>query len=339
MEFLYEYGLFLAKAATLVIAILLVVGTVLGMAMKQKKHKGELDVTCISDKLEETKESMMVELLDKDEYKKHQKALKKAEKQKESDPETKPRLFVINFEGSMDAHEVDALREELTAILAIAKPEDKVLVKVESGGGVVHGYGLAASQLQRIRNANLDLTIVVDKVAASGGYMMACVANRIIAAPFAILGSIGVIAMVPNVHRLLKQNNVDVEQHTAGEYKRTLTVLGENTDAGREKFKQELEEVHVLFKDFVRQHRPELDIEKIATGETWFGTQALEMGLVDEIGTSDDVILQASKQAKVYAVKYHQKKNLAEKLSMSAATVMQGITNKLWKQSREKYTA
>ena len=108
-------------------------------------------------------------------------------------------------------------------------------------------YGLAASQMQRIRDKKLKLTVCVDKVAASGGYMMAVVADKIIAAPFAVLGSIGVLAQVPNFHRLLKKHDVDFEMLTAGKYKRTLTMFGENTDKGREKFQEDIEDTHVLF--------------------------------------------------------------------------------------------
>ena len=149
----------------------------------------------------------------------------------------------------MDAHEVESLREEITAIISIANPsKDKVLIRLESGGGVVHGYGLAASQLQRIKSAGIPLSVAIDKVAASGGYMMACVADEILAAPFAIVGSIGVIAQIPNFNKILKKNDVEFEQITAGEFKRTLTLFGENTDKAREKFREEIEQTHDLFK-------------------------------------------------------------------------------------------
>jgi serine protease SohB len=269
--------------------------------MKQGGKAGELEITDLSEQYKEVEEDITHHLLNKDELKEKEKqdkkiakdkakADKKSAKEPKSDSEvaTVSRIFVVDFNGSIDAKEVSSLREEISAILTVAKPADEVFVRLESGGGMVHGYGLAASQLDRVRQHNIPLTASVDKVAASGGYMMACVANKIVSAPFAILGSIGVIAQVPNFNKLLKKNDVDFEQFTAGEFKRTVTMFGENTEKGREKFVEELEETHGLFKAFVTAHRPELDIDKVATGEHWFGTQAKKLGLVDELQTSDD---------------------------------------------------
>jgi serine protease SohB len=333
LEFLYEYGLFIAKAITIVVAILLA----LGLVSKQKPGKGHLEISSLSDKLESITDFARSELLSKDELKQFNKAQKKTlkaqkkeQKNKESDEPMKGQLFVIDFSGSMDAHEVDYLREEITAILCVAKPEDEVLVRLESGGGVVHGYGLAASQLQRIKDKNINLIISVDKVAASGGYMMACVADHVLAAKFAIIGSIGVIAQLPNFNKLLKKSNIEFEQHTAGEFKRTLTMFGENNDQGREKFKAELEDVHHMFKDFVHSQRPQLDIAKVATGEYWYGIKAKELGLVDEIQTSDDYILSANQEKKIFTVKYSMKKSLPERLGLAASVTVESIFMKLW---------
>lgn len=293
MEFLYEYGLFLAKTITFVVAFIAIVVTITATAVKQKTKKGELEITDLSEHFEEVEEDVIHHLLTKEELKEKAKQDKKAEKEKKKqkpEDEKKSRLFVLDFNGSIDAKEVSGLREEVTALLTVVTPDDEVFVRLESGGGMVHGYGLAASQLDRIRQKDIPLTVAVDKVAASGGYMMACVANKILSAPFAIVGSIGVIAQIPNFNKLLKKNDIDYEQLTAGEFKRTLTMFGENTDAGRAKFIEELEETHVLFKDFVREHRPSLDIDKVATGEHWFGLKAKELGLVDEIQTSDDYL-------------------------------------------------
>ncbi len=222
-----------------------------------------------------------------------------------------------------------SLREEVTAVLAVAREGDEVLLKLESGGGMVHGYGLASSQLDRIKAAGLPLTISVDKVAASGGYMMACIADKIVSAPFAIVGSIGVIAQLPNFNKLLKKHDIEFEQLTAGEYKRTLTMFGENSDKAREKFKEELEETHGLFKDFIRDHRPALDLDKVATGEHWFGTQAHELGLVDEISTSDDLVVAACKDKTVLAIHYVQKKKLSDKLAGVAGKSADSVLMKL----------
>lgn len=323
MEFLYEYGLFLAKALTLVIAILLAVGGVLALASRQKPGKGQLEIQSISEKLDDLTEHAQHLLLNKDELKQRKKDKKKQEKEKSKTPEQKDNLFVVDFKGSMDANEVESLRQEITAILCVAKPSDEVLVRLESGGGVVHGYGLAASQLQRLKDADIPITVSVDKVAASGGYMMACVADKVLASRFAIIGSIGVIAQLPNFNKVLKNNNIEFEQHTAGEFKRTLTMFGENTEQGRQKFREELEDVHVMFKDFVSQNRPELNIDKVATGEYWYGSKAAELGLVDVIQTSDDYLLSQRQARSIYAVKFSQKKSLPEKLGLAAKTAVE----------------
>lgn len=236
--------------------------------------------------------------------------------------ESPKRMYVIDFDGDIHASGVDALREEVTAILATANQGDEVMVRLESPGGLVHSYGLAASQLKRIRDAGLKLTISVDQVAASGGYMMACVADDLVAAPFAVVGSIGVVAEIPNFNRLLQKANIDYEQHTAGQYKRTLTMFGQNTTVAREKFKQELEETHQLFKTFIHENRPNLDLDKVATGEHWYGRQALELGLVDKIQTSDDVILDALNSMDVYSIKYEIRKPLTERLSINLYQAM-----------------
>lgn len=322
MEFLFEYGMFLAKTLTLVLAIGAVIMMIVIATVKPKANKGELCFDDLSADYQALKADLQQQLLDKKAFKLWQKAATKA-----ATPQAK--LFVIDFTGSMDAHEVDALREEVTAVLAVAQTEDAVLVRLESGGGVVHGYGLGASQLQRLRQKNIPLTVAVDKVAASGGYMMACIADKIVAAPFAIVGSIGVIAQLPNFNKLLKKNHIDFEQFTAGEFKRTVTVFGENTDKGRQKFQQELEETHVLFKHFVKRHRQQLEIDEVATGEHWFGYQALELKLVDELTTSDDYLLTQLNERQVYKVQYRIRKSIAEKLGLAAATALKSTVQQL----------
>ncbi|HFD4053736.1 TPA: protease SohB [Vibrio parahaemolyticus] len=344
MEFLLDYGLFLAKIVTVVAAIIVILILVKSVGSKSGAAKGELEVTNLSEQHKQSIEQLEHHLHDDAFIKARDKAVKKEEKEKNKsrekeikqaskegslDSKREPHLFVLDFNGSIDAKEVGSLREEITAILAVAREGDEVLLRLESGGGMVHGYGLASSQLDRIKAAGLPLTIAVDKVAASGGYMMACVADKIVSAPFAIVGSIGVIAQIPNFNKLLKKHDIEYEQLTAGEYKRTLTMFGENTDKARDKFKQELEETHVLFKDFIRERRPELALDKVATGEHWFGTQAKELGLVDEISTSDDLVVAACKEKTVLAVHYVQKKKLADKLAGVASKVADSVVLKL----------
>lgn len=311
------------------VSIALVVVVILGAAMKNKAHgKGELSIQNLSEDIKDQLHELKRSLLDKEQVKAFDKAEKKAQKQKQDEAE-KGNLFVLDFNGDIQASQTESLREEISAIISIAKPNDEVLINLESPGGMVHGYGLAASQISRLKDAKIHTTVSVDKVAASGGYMMACVADKIISAPFAVIGSIGVVAQLPNINKLLKKNDIEVEQHTAGEYKRTLTVIGENTEEGRTKFKEELEETHVLFKDFVSEYRADLDIEKVATGESWYGKQALDLGLVDQIQTSDDFILQQLDSKTLFKIEYKIKKNVAEKLGIASATVLSNLWTKL----------
>ena len=277
--------------------------------------------------LPELREEIEKEKAEKKAKKQEAKALKA--KLKNGEKETpKPCVYVLDFKGDISASETTALREEISAIINVAKADDEVLLRLESPGGVVHGYGLAASQLARLKQKGIKLTVAVDKVAASGGYMMACVADKIVSAPFAIIGSIGVVAQIPNIHRLLKKHDVDVDVMTAGEFKRTVTVLGENTEKGKQKFQAELEETHQLFKQFVTQNRPHLDVDKVATGEHWFGQQALALQLVDELATSDDIILEKMKDKSVIAVKYKVKKPLLQKIGKQAEESIEGIIHR-----------
>ncbi|TMO67912.1 protease SohB [Pseudoalteromonas aurantia] len=331
MAFLFEYGLFLAKAVTIVAAIGIILIMIIGASQKPKGKSGEIELKDLSKQIDDTRVQFIEQTLDKKALKAH----KKAKKKQDTSPADE-KVFVIDFIGSMDAHEVASLREEVSAILTIAdKDKDQVLVNLESGGGVVHGYGLAASQLIRIKDFGLPLTICIDKVAASGGYMMACVADKIVAAPFAIVGSIGVIAQLPNFSKILKKNDVDFEQITAGEYKRTLTMFGENTAKGREKFKEEIEHTHGLFKEFVAEHRTTLDISAVATGEHWFASHAKTLNLVDEIKTSDDVLLSLNEQHQLYKVSYKIKKGLSEKLGLSVSTMVEKLGVSLWSKSKK----
>lgn len=322
MEFLADIGSFLLKAGIIIFAFVIITGVIAQAAQKQKKQKGELEVTHLSKEIQQMQDALRMELLDKKARKKAEKLLKKARK---SEKKHENRLFVIDFKGSMDAKEVENLRREINAVLSIASDKDDVLIRLESGGGVVNGYGLAAAQLKRLRDHGMTLHVAVDKVAASGGYMMACVGHKIYAAPFAFIGSIGVVAQIPNVHRWLKNHDIDFEQITAGEFKRTLTVFGENTDEGRRKFKKDLEAIHHQFKDFVQANRAELDIDKVATGEVWSGQQAKELGLVDEVVTSDEWLLKQLDEREILKLEYSVKKPLSERFAKGTATIIQTL--------------
>lgn len=338
MEFLSDYGLFLAKAMTVLVVFVIVLALIANSKQKGSSDKGHISVTSLNEKFESYTDTIKSAVLESHVLKLEHKLKKKRDKQQRrqekqaeksgTDGVRRKRVFVLNFDGDIKASAGNNLREEITAVLGLAQAEDEVVVKLESGGGMVHSYGLAASQLTRIKERNIPLTVCVDKVAASGGYMMACVADKIIAAPFAVLGSIGVVAQLPNFHRLLKKNDIDYELFTAGEYKRTVTMFGENTDKGREKFRDDIEKTHVLFKDFVSEHRPVVDIDKVATGEVWYGRKALEIQLIDDIKTSDGYLLDQYPDADIYAVEFTQKKSLPEKLGLAAETAVDGIATR-----------
>ena len=326
MDFLIDYSMFLAKTVTSVIAILIIIAFIIALVSKSKtKEKGRLSIKKINEKFDEITNTINEVIQTKSalkEKKKADKQAKKKQKAREKAKEPRRRIFMINFHGDIKASAVTALREEITAILLTAEPHDRVLCRLESPGGMVNSYGLAASQLRRIKAAKLKLIVSVDKVAASGGYMMACVADEIIAAPFSVIGSIGVVAQLPNFHRLLGKKNIDFEQLTAGEYKRTLTMFGKNTNKGREKMQDEIDDIHVLFKDFIHENRSKVDIDKVATGEHWFGTRALNLKLVDQLKTSDDYILAAKDEFDIYEVCYHIKKSLSKRIAAGSQALL-----------------
>ncbi|MFT6450010.1 MAG: serine protease SohB [Oleispira sp.] len=341
MEFLAEYGIFLLKALTIVVSIILVVAGIAAVSGKQKaSNDGHISINKVNDDLDDYKEILEDSLYDKDELKALEKSRAKEDKEKAKTEKAKAktekkagksvskenidevevikkRVFVLDFDGDIKASAADLMREEITAILTMARKEDEVVVRLESGGGMVHSYGLASSQLQRIKDKGIPLTVCIDKVAASGGYMMACIADKIVSAPFAIVGSIGVVAQIPNFSRLLKKHDIDFEMFTAGEYKRTVTMFGHNSAKAKDKFREDLEETHVLFKNHVSHFRPGLNIAEVATGDVWYGQDALANKLIDELGTSDDYLVNACNDADVFEVSYEFKKSLQEKLGFA----------------------
>ncbi|HHF7374267.1 protease SohB [Legionella bozemanae] len=307
MEFLSQYGMFLLKSVTIVIACLVVVA---GFFSMSRKPKPKLEVTSLNKHYDH-----IISIMNKE-------VLGKKTPKKKKNKEEQPTLYVIDFHGDIRASQVEQLRDEVTAILCTAKPRDEVLVRLDSPGGIVNSYGLAASQLQRIRDKNIPLTVSIDKMAASGGYLMACVANQIIAAPFAIIGSIGVVAQIPNFHRWLKKHDIDVELLTAGEYKRTLTLLGENTEKGRKKAQDDLEKIHAAFRNYVAEHREQLNIDQVSTGEHWLAKDAFDLNLVDKLCTSDDYIIEKIARYKTFKLTVPSKTSLANKLLKPAMRFM-----------------
>ena len=325
MDFFLDFALFFLKSLTIVAAIVAVLLSIISASKGDGSQHG-LKIEKLNDKYREMADRVRQSIMSKKEWGDYEKAQKKALKKAEkAGHEEDKRVYVIDFKGDMRASAVESLREEVTALVAVATPEDEIVVCLENAGGVVHDHGLGASQLERIKSHNIPLTVIVDKVAASGGYLMASIADRIVAAPFAIVGSIGVLAQIPNFNRFLEERGIDFEQVTAGKYKRTLTMFGKNTEADREKTREDLEEVHTLFKNAVVEHRPDLDIEGVATGEYWYGSRAKELGLVDELGSSDDYLMRLADDKQIYAVTYKGHEGMIQKLQAAFASVAASI--------------
>lgn len=236
-------------------------------------------------------------------------------------------LFVLHFNGDINASDINNLKDILSIIILNKTHVDEVLIKLTSNGGIVTNYGLAASQLKRLKNENINLTISIDTIAASGGYMMACVANKIIASHFSIIGSIGVLGIIPNINKILTKNNIEIEYHTSGKYKKTLSIIGENTEIGRKKFIESLENTHFLFKNFVKENRSQINIEEIATGEYWYGVDALKLNLIDKIQTSDEYIIENLNNANIYEIKLSEKINIKNKIKENIHNILFNILN------------
>ena len=328
IELLSNYGLFLLKTLTVVISIVLILSFI--MSARNNKTEGDITIKNINEEFSLLEENIKKNLLGKSEFKKFVKLRKKNKKTNDK------KLFVLDFKGNIKASEIVSLRREISGIILSYKKSDEVLLRLENSGGTVHEHGLAAAQLKRLKDKNIPLTICVDKVAASGGYMMACVANKIIASPFAIIGSIGVLAQVPNFNKLLKNKGIDFEQHTAGNYKRTVTMFGENTDKDREKLGEQLQDIHVLFKDFITANRKNIDIEKVATGEYWYGPKALELKLIDSIMTSDEYILSMVNEFEIFHIQYKKLKTLSDKISKISSNASNKVFNVLEQKNHDK---
>ncbi len=335
IEFLTEYGLFFAKAITALIFIWVLMMLAFSFSKKARSHD-HFEITHLNKKYKNMSDRLRFALLSKKDLKKVKKENKKERKKEKKHPDTdKKRIFVLNFLGNIKASAVRHLRKEITAILSVADSSDEVVVCLENAGGLVHEHGFASSQLLRIKQKGIPLTVAVDKVAASGGYMMACVADKIIAAPFAIVGSIGVLAQLPNFNRFLDKHGVDFELMKAGELKRTVTMFGKNTDEDRAHFNEQLEDTHDLFKEFVKENRPILEIDKVATGEHWLATRGLELKLVDELITSDDYLLNASNEADIYEIKYEVPKTISERFATSMQMTIDKLFFSWWQKEQD----
>ncbi|MCG5528212.1 MULTISPECIES: protease SohB [Halorhodospira] len=314
---LNEYLLFLAKTATVVLAVLFILAAVFRMRQEGGAGAGRLQVRALNGVYRQRAEALRRAGAPSSWRGRLRRKLQR--KPVDPPPAELPdkRVYVLDFRGDIRARAVEGLREEITAVIAAARPgQDEVILRLESPGGAVPAYGLAASQLARLREAGIYLTVCVDRVAASGGYLMAVVGDRIVAAPFALIGSIGVVGSLPNFHRWLRNRDIDFEQHTAGAYKRTLTLFGENTEADRERFREDLAHIHEQFKGFLRRYRPQLDVETVATGEFWLAERALEAGLIDALQNSDDCIMAQREQAHLLEVDFRQREGWSQRLTM-----------------------
>ncbi len=335
-DLLVDYGLFLAKAAT-VLAALWVLSALIGAAARRDRGREGIEVRHLNRKYRDMILTLQAHVLPRRLFKKGRRAERRSRRLRrraEKEAPGRRRVFVLDFHGDIRASATTALREEITAVLGLATADDEVVVRLENSGGLVHDHGLAASQLARVRARGVPLTVAVDKVAASGGYMMACVADRILAAPFAVVGSVGVLAQVPNFHRLIERHGVDFEQIMAGEYKRTVTMFGENTDTERAKLQEQVEDVHALLKDFVAHYRPAIDIGQVATGEHWHARRAKELNLVDELTTSDDYLVAASETADLYEVTYRTRKPLTLRIAEAVRLTVERLVDAAWQGER-----
>jgi len=327
LELLADFGLFLAKTLTLLGVVLVMIAAIAVAASRgRSQQRDRLTVKKLNDRYQAMEHTLGNAFLDRRGRRQLRRRRKAEKKQLATRAADRPRIFVLRFHGDLRASYTDNLREEVSAILTQARPErDRVVACVESAGGLVHSYGLAAAQLARLRDRDIDLTVVVDRVAASGGYLMAAVGHRIVASPFAILGSIGVVAQMPNFNRFLRRHDVDFELITAGEHKRTLTLFGENTDEGRLKLREELEDIHRLFKAYVHKYRSSLDLDRVATGEHWFGSQALELGLADSLQTSDDLLLELGREHDLFEVRFERKEPISRRLSLAIENTLERL--------------
>ncbi len=313
MNFWIDFGGFALRSFWIaaMIALVVVIPIIFG-ARTQKRREEDVKVSSLDERFDLMEAQIRVAT---DGAKGAKAFLKERKKAAKLHDDSAKRVYLVAFKGDPMASGHAAFARKITAALMAARAgKDEIVVTLHSPGGLVSAYGLMAAQMQRVRRAGVELTACVDQVAASGGYMMAVVANRIVAAPFAVVGSIGVVAQVPNVNRLLKKIDVDYEELTAGEHKRPISVLAPITDEGREHFRHKLEETHVAFKDFVRENRPALNVEAVGDGDYWYATDALKLGLIDAISTSDEYLMNQRGKARLFVSDAPEKKTLMKAL-------------------------
>jgi serine protease SohB len=331
MNFWLDLAAFAVKAIILVLAVAAVAFLVARAARGDREEPDEIEMERLDARWRARDARLGAEFLNKKQRKSYVKAAKKTAKQAAKAPPPEARVFVLDFKGDLQASAANRLAREIDAVLSLARPEsDEVVLRLESPGGTVTGYGLAAARLQRLRAARVKLTVCVDQVAASGGYMMAAVADRIVAAPFAMIGSIGVVAQIPNFSRVLKKNDIDVEVMTSGEFKRSVSIFGEITPAGREHFQGKLEETHDAFKRMIAELRPSVAISEVGNGDVWLARDAVALGLVDEICVSDEYLYRQRGKAAIYLIKSPEHKPMLRQWLDRLGLTAQALLARLW---------
>ncbi len=313
MAFWLDIAAFALKALLIVAALGALAALIARLTRRDAGRRREIEVHSLNERYDQMRDALDAKIRDRKEGRSLAKARKRAAEG--AGALASKRVYVLGFKGDVMASGVTRLAREIDAVLTVARPEtDEVVLRLHSPGGTVTGYGLAAAEISRLRNRKIKVTASVDQVAASGGYMMACAADKIVAAPFALVGSIGVVAQVPNLHRLLKKNDIDYEELTAGEFKRSVSMLGEITPAGLEHFRGKIEDTHAAFKSFVAERRPAADLAKVATGDVWLASEAVSLGLVDDLSTGDDLLFRLKDEARLFAVATTARKSLLQHL-------------------------
>ncbi len=314
MPFWLDIAAFALKALLIVAMLAALAALIARLTRRGAGRPREIEVRSLNERYEQMRDEFDTKIFDRKERRLLAKARKREARARAATPKGK-RVYVLGFKGDPMASTVKQLALEIDAVLTVARPEtDEVVLRLQSPGGTVTGYGLAAAELSRLRDRRIKVTASVDQVAASGGYMMACAADKIVAAPFALVGSIGVVAQVPNLHRLLKKNDIDYEELTAGEFKRSVSMLGEITPAGREHFRGKIEDTHTAFKSFVAERRPTADLAKVANGDVWLASEAVNLGLVDAVSTGDDLLFHLKDEARLFEVATVTRKTLLQQL-------------------------
>lgn len=171
---------------------------------------------------------------------------------------------------------------------------EAIVLRIDSPGGSVVGSDEIYQALLAI---DKPLVVSMGEVAASGGYYIACAADRVLANPGTLTGSIGVISMVPNIEELMEKIGVEVLVIKSGALKDEGSVFREMTEEEREVWQRIIDEAYDQFVGIVADGRdlPPQAVRELADGRVYTGHQALELGLVDELGNLSEAIELAAK--------------------------------------------